>query len=62
MLDNAYENIEDTFIVADAIKVSPILKSLGGNKTYEAFFPHGQWVDLDSYEVLNVTDKAGSIV
>lgn len=61
-LEKAYENIEDTFIVADAIKVSPILQSLGANTTYQAFFPPGKWVDLDTYEVLNITDETGSMV
>jgi len=58
----AYENIENTFIVADILKVSPILEALSANQTYQSFFPRGRWVDLDGYEVVEVTDPEGGMV
>lgn len=56
-LDKAYENIENTFMVGHAVKVSPILEPLSGlEPTYKAFFPPGKWVDLDTKQVINVTN------
>lgn len=58
-LPHSYSDIEHTFIINDAIKVSPVLQSLV-NETAEdqvirVFFPYGKWVDLDSAEIVNIT-------
>ena len=55
----AYDSPESTFLVADAIKVSPILKPLKKNETFEVFFPAGQWVDMDNYTVVDVSNILG---
>ena len=49
-------------MVADAVKVSPVLEALSGNDTFKSFFPRGRWVDLDTYEVTEVTNPEGEIV
>ena len=50
-LKDSYFDTEATFIVGDAIKVSPILKSIKNatNLEYTVFFPKGRWVDLDNF-------------
>jgi len=58
-VENSYNDIEHTFIVADAVKVSPVLKHLEENETFHSFFPQGDWVDLDTHEVIKVKDEAG---
>jgi hypothetical protein len=61
-LTGVYTDIEHTFMVADAVKVSPVLEALSGNdSTYQSFFPRGRWVDLDTYEVTEVTNPEGQI-
>lgn len=49
-LAQAYEHVEHTFIVGDAIKVSPILQTTNNfeNQTFESFFPRGDWVSLNN--------------
>ena len=45
----SYMDTEQTFLVGDAIKVSPVLQSkenMTDNK-YDVFFPKGKWIDLD---------------
>jgi len=63
-LEKAYENIESTFMVGDSIKVSPVLESFAGKNatTFKSFFPPGKWVDMDTFEVLDVTDEEGEMV
>lgn len=58
----SYTDIENTFMVGDVVKVSPILKSLKENETYEAFFPKGRWVDLDTMKVVEVTNIEGAMM
>jgi alpha-glucosidase (family GH31 glycosyl hydrolase) len=75
--ENVYTDMESTFIVGGALKVTPILKSLGENETtMEAYFPAGTWVNindgtyfagnksvnLSTTGSLNVHMKPGSIV
>ena len=52
--DNVYTDIESTFIVGGALKVTPILKSLLSNETtMTAYFPNGTWVNLyDPSEII----------
>lgn len=60
-LEKAYTDIEHTFLVADAVKVSPILQPLKAGETYSAFFPPGDWVDMDTFEVLSVVAPEGEM-
>ena len=55
------EDIESTFIVGDAIKVSPVLEELDYIGPINVFFPPGNWVDLEDYEVLTVDNPEGEI-
>ena len=55
-LDEAFEDIEDTFIYADALKISPVLKKRENDTHYEVFFPTGNWLDMNSYEGLKVDE------
>jgi len=41
-----FEDPESTFMVGDAIKVSPVIAK--GTKTYQVYFPAGRWADLNS--------------
>lgn len=45
--DKTYENIDTTFMLGDAIKVSPVLEQ-GKKETdqYSVYFPKGVWIDL----------------
>jgi alpha-glucosidase (family GH31 glycosyl hydrolase) len=47
-------NTEHTFIVADAVKVTPVLQPNATN--VESYFPNGEWVNLNDYkDVVSVT-------
>lgn len=46
-VDAAFEDIEHTFIVAGAFKVSPVLEL--GNPTFSSFFPNGDWVSMKNF-------------
>lgn len=63
-LDKAYEDIESTFMVADQIKVSPVLESMDGKNTttFKSFFPPGRWVDIDTWDVLDIKNETGEVV
>jgi len=54
-----YTNIEHTFMVGDSILVAPVVEALASTTDkYEAYFPAGNWTDLDDYtthEVKNGT-------
>lgn len=56
---DAYIEPESTFLVGDAIKVSPVLRPLKKNETFESFFPPGRWVDMDTFAVVAVTNELG---
>ena len=46
--DEVYKDIEHTFLVGDALKVSPVLKS--SNDTFKSYFPAGgDWVSMQNY-------------
>jgi len=49
-LDEVFNRTEHSFIVGDAIKVTPVLEK---SSTYvESFFPVGNWTNLRDYEVV----------
>lgn len=55
--EELYKDYEESFIVAGAIKVSPILENLEGFTNYSSYFPQGKWVSLvDNKEIVNTTD------
>lgn len=49
--DNCLDNIEYTYMLGDAIKVSPDMapKNQFNNETFEAYFPQGVWRDLNDW-------------
>jgi len=54
-----YTDIEHTFMVGDSILVAPVVESLASTTTkYEAYFPAGNWTDLDDFTTSEV--KAGT--
>lgn len=56
-------DIERTFIVGDAIKVSPVLENLEQlTDEFSVFFPPGRWVDLDDFSVTSVTKTNGETI
>ena len=59
---NIYEDIETTFLVGEAIKVSPVLNSTKDGDPFTTYFPPGEWVDLDTFDVLKVTEPDGALV
>lgn len=61
---HSYSDIEHTFLINDAIKVSPVLQSLANetDKNFYVFFPYGRWVDMDNYTVVNVENVNGTFV
>lgn len=52
-----YKDYESSFMVANQLKVSPILNKLDdGAKDFETYFPQGKWVNLaDLSEVIDTT-------
>jgi alpha-glucosidase (family GH31 glycosyl hydrolase) len=62
--DKAFEEMNESFMVASALKVSPILESLKPeNKTFKSYFPKGTWVNLaDPTEVIDTRQKGGDTV
>lgn len=58
----AYDDLEHTFIVGNALKISPVLQPMANmtNGTFTSFFPKGNWVDMDTFEVINVTNILGA--
>lgn len=52
--ENTYHNIEESFIVANAIKVSPIIvPGVTEEEGYSTYFPKGKWVSLIDYSVVD---------
>ena len=43
-----FKNIEESFMVAGALKVSPILEA-GVTETYSSYFPEGSWVSMRDF-------------
>jgi len=59
-IDQSKVNTEHTFIVADALKVSPVLEKLEDGAKYKSYFPNGKWVNLkDLSDVLTVNEETG---
>jgi alpha-glucosidase (family GH31 glycosyl hydrolase) len=54
--DGAFDDIESTFIVADTLKVSPVLQKKIGQE-YEVFFPKGTWIDMKNFKNLTVKES-----
>jgi len=56
--DNVFENYEHTFLVGDALKISPKLEA--GNDAYMSYFPVGRWVSMQDFsDVVEVKDTDG---
>lgn len=58
--ENTYKDYSSSFIVANAIKVSPVLDPMQdpvNQKTYKAYFPKGRWVSLNNYA--SIIDSTG---
>jgi alpha-glucosidase (family GH31 glycosyl hydrolase) len=50
--------VNDTFIAANAVKVSPVLAPQGANQTFQSHFPVGRWVNLADYsDVVDSKDE-----
>ena len=45
--DGVFDQVEHTFIMGDAFKVSPVLEF--NTTKHEAYFPAGEWVDMHDY-------------
>lgn len=59
--DECFENIEASFIVGSALKVSPILTP--GVTTYEAYFPNGTWVSMSNFaDIIDTTDGGKNVI
>lgn len=58
--DKLYDDIESTFMVANNIKVSPILKpGVRDKQTYSVYFPSGHWASLTEPGVIVEQSGAG---
>lgn len=55
--DNAY--LDKTFMVAKALKVSPVMSNLTGTQVYQAYFPAGKWVNMADWSEI-ITGKDDS--
>lgn len=73
-IESVYDDTEETFLVGDAILVSPVLlpykdmkettQPVPGqeNKRIDAFFPPGTWVNLDDFLAINIKEPKGQII
>lgn len=58
-----YNDIEGSFMVANKLKVTPVLGKLGDDKNISTYFPKGKWVNMaDLNEVIDTTAKGGAYV
>jgi len=58
-----YKTVEASYIVGDALKVSPKLQA--GNDSFDSYFPDGSWVSMQNYSdviVVNSDEGAGKYV
>jgi len=54
------ENIENTFMLGDAIKVSPVLTpKVNDTATFESYFPEGKWYNLNNWKDFVNTSQGG---
>jgi alpha-glucosidase (family GH31 glycosyl hydrolase) len=59
--DNLLDNIEESFIVASALKVSPVLAPLGIEGNFTSYFPSDTFVDLANFaNIIDTTTTGGS--
>ena len=49
-----YNDVENTFIVGNAILVAPVVDFVGNDSMYQAYIPAGNWTDLDDFSTLEV--------
>lgn len=54
--DNVFEETEHSFIVGDALKVSPVLAA--GVQTFKSYFPAGSWVSMLNFATI-ITSEEG---
>lgn len=48
--------ISQTFMLGDAVKVSPVLANLNQGDQYQAYFPPGLWVSInDPSQIIDAT-------
>lgn len=61
--NNSYSNIERSFIVGDALKVSPVTWKQPENvTTYESWFPQGKWVNMNNFsDIINANETNGTL-
>jgi alpha-glucosidase (family GH31 glycosyl hydrolase) len=59
--DNLFTNVEQTFMVGGALKVSPILEA-GVTDTFTSYFPAGVWVNMADFSEIIDTTLGGSNV
>lgn len=61
--DNCLDNIENTYMLGDSIKVSPLMASMAENQTtFESYFPQGVWRDLNDWtKVINTSDAGMNV-
>lgn len=62
--ENVYTDIDSTFMVGGALKVTPILTQLKEeDTTFKAYFPSGKWVNVaDPTEIIDTREKGGDTV
>jgi alpha-glucosidase (family GH31 glycosyl hydrolase) len=58
--DYLLDIVEDSFIVASALKISPVLAPLGIEGKFESYFPEGTYVDLANIANIIDTTTGGS--
>ena len=55
--ENAYYNVENTYMIGNAIKFTPVLKA-DGDRTI-SYFPNIKWAELEKFSIImNYTDRA----
>ena len=56
--DKLFYNVEESFMVGGALKVSPILvKGVTEQKPYATYFPAGRWVSMTDFS--SIVDSKG---
>ena len=56
--ENLLQFLDETYMLGDAIKVSPVLDQ-GINATYSVYFPVGAWADLNQQNItINSTGES----
>jgi len=59
--NETFNNIEATYMLGDALKISPVLMSNAtSNETHSSYFPQGIWRDVFNYSnVVNMSEGGG---